>query len=61
MNPLMALVVDSMIKSKDLKGLQRLLQEARISQSKFWSKKKIVYLERVILIIKHAIQKVESS
>jgi len=61
MNPLMAFLVDEMRRNKDLKGLKRLLQEAGESQSKFWLKKKISYMEGVILVIKEAIQKVEDG
>ena len=61
MNPLMAVCVDYMRKNKDLKGLQRLLQEARELQSTFIRRKRIRYMDGVILIIKKTIQEVEGS
>ena len=61
MNPLMAFVVDSMRRSKDLYGLKKLLKEAIFSKEKFWSRKKKVYMNQVIQIIKKEINEIESE
>ena len=57
----MAFIVDSMVKNKDLEGLKKLLMEARETQSRVWLKKKYLYMEQAILVIKQAIQKVEEE
>jgi|GEM_PF-4806297 len=61
MNPLMALVVDSMRKNRDIYGLRRLLREAVLTQTKFWCRKKKIYMDRIIQVIKKEINEIEDE
>ena len=60
MNPLMAMVVDQMIRRKDTKGLKRLLLEAMELQSRCKKKREYLYMEHIVLVIKKSINEAEN-